>query len=561
MARGQTRNSKHGVSLVEEICAVCILVIGVIASLSLVSAGRTSILSDDTQEGAAAATQKLTDTLIAYLSKKSTMPTSAQLAADISGAAYCGSSQANFSPTGAKRQYILTDQWDGSELVGYRITSRAYYNGGKNCVQMNGFASAMADCYLGGAIPTTPPPVVPEYPPSGPESGVPFLLYGTKYRNNQVADKVDTPVFKEGDYTSAYPVVFGPIMHNESGKQSRNLSAPSLFFLGGNGGSSKRLQDVSSIYADSASQVANLKTNFVYIASEALTYKRNNDDKGDDPQINLSPLDSSNAYIYFAQDCQIIQTDSLDKDYNSISPDMVVKKYSAGLYTFTRSQNLWSKGCVLTPVTDGVKSVLQTYSADYIVSTWQKKNLVSGEYAANAPSTPQKQYPYTYNGAANWTQNGVLQSGDQLRMQQRGDPNPSNQTGKDVYMYVNNYSSWGSDAQTYKANRIAMQIINSKTTLQLPENKTVTMQAGTVTLNIQSGDGDPAKFSTAMVLKQSAGSKFVVTASSLVLYHDLTVESSDGTVLYRASAGMHNIKGGSVDLLSADSAKNAFLGS
>lgn len=551
MARGKTRNSKHGVSLVEEICAVCILVIGVIASLALVSAGRTSILSDDTQEGAAAATQKLTDTLIAYLSKKSTMPTSTQLAADVSGAAYCGSSQANFSPTGAKRQYILTDQWDGGELVGYCITSRVYYNGGKNCVQMNGFASAMTDCYVGGATPETPPPVVPEYPPSGPENGLPFLLYGTKYGANQVARDPDTPGFMEGDHTSAYPVVFGPIMQDSSGKQNRNISAPSFFFLGGNGGSSKRLRDLSSIYTSNSSQ-ANLKTNFVYIASKLLAFQQNTTDQNDKPQINLTPLDSSKpAYIYFAKDCEIIQTDNLDRDYDSTEistgPYKVIKKYSAGLYTFNGSQNIWSSNCVLTPVTDGVGSVLQKYSAGYIVSTWQKKNLVSGEYAANAPSTPQGQYPYTYNGAAGWTQDGKLQSST-----------PTDQSGKDVYMYANNYSAWGSGAQTYKAGRIAMQLIDSKTMLQLPENKTVIMQAGTVTLNIQSGDGDPAKFSTAMVLKQSAGSKFVVSASSLVLYHDLTVESSDGTVLYRAKAGTHNIKGGSVDLLSADSAKSAF---
>lgn len=553
MNSSKSGNSKRGVSLVEEICAVCILVIGVIAALSLVGAGRTSILTDDTQEGAAASAQKLTDTLITYLSKKDTAPSSSQFAADITTAAYCGSNPAGFSPTGEKRQYIVAEKTDGASLVGYDITARAYYNGGKNYVQMLGFASAMADCFNGGTTPVPTPPGPPSYNPTGSASGLPFILYGIQYGNNWVANNPNDPNFAEGNHVSDYPIVFGPIMQNTSGKQSRNLSAPSIFFLGGDGGNGTQLHDICSIYAKSASQVANLKTNFVYIASKALAFQKNTGDQNDNPEINLMPLDSSKpAYIFFAKDCEIIQTDSIDHDYSETGTYTVVKRYHAGLYTFTGSQNIWSRDCNLTPVNSSSEqtSAFGTYDVNYIVSTWKNKNLVSGEISAYAPNNPSGQYPYTYRGAAGWTNKGVLQSG-----------NPSAQTGKDVYMYVNDYTTkWGHDAQTYTANQIAMQIIDPQTTLKLPDSKTVTMNAGTVALNIQNGDGDPAKFTAAMVLEQSAGSKFIVNAGTLVLFHDLSVKSSDGnTILYQAKAGKYNVKGGSVNLLDPDSASKALV--
>lgn len=144
------KKSKRGVSLVEEICAVCILAIGVFAAVAAIGLSRTSVVSDSMQETAAAQAQELADNLIAALSQNSTVPKEIDKVGqkvDVGGVkAMNVGDESNFSASGAAKQFcISTDplrELNPDYIKGHYIVCRVYYNGGKNFVQMKAYASA-----------------------------------------------------------------------------------------------------------------------------------------------------------------------------------------------------------------------------------------------------------------------------------------------------------------------------------------------------------------------------------------------------------------------------------
>lgn len=145
--------SKRGVSLVEEVCAVFILVLGVFAAAAAIGLARTSVASDSVKEGAAATAQELADSLVAELSQKSAVPEAIANAANsgqpvgVGGvqAVNVGSEDGFGSSAAANRFCILPDPAgavEGGNVTGYYVVCRAYYGGGKEYVQMKAYASA-----------------------------------------------------------------------------------------------------------------------------------------------------------------------------------------------------------------------------------------------------------------------------------------------------------------------------------------------------------------------------------------------------------------------------------
>lgn len=528
------RKSRKGISLVEEICSVALLAIGVIAAVGAINLSRVSVTADTLEEAAAARAQKLEDSLVACLSKQPSVPL--DMGARIKGAKYVGSGKSKFDPTNGEEQYVIEPAPSGDS--GYLVFCRVYYDGGKRYVELSGFASSDGDSYAATAsgIPLKPIPIPP--PPPSHAKGLPFVLYGSQYGSHTAfKGGDDSAVFEDGDNFSDYPVVFGPNVQDSTGKQTRSFSAPSMFFLGGtraSGDEANELKNNSSIYAFDAAEVT-MKSNFIYIASRVITFKQDTGDKNATPKLYITPLDTSKpAYIYFAQDCDVIRGTSLDENISSPN-NKVMWHAKQGLYSFTGRQDLWEKSGGLTPVSDADKTkVLDNYYVDYIVSTYKNQNLMAGWNCA--PTV------LPYNGRADWTFKGKFS---------KGKGKPSSQTGKDVYMYVNSTDGWGSDAQTYKANRIGLQYVAKDVTLTLPKDKQVTFEAGTFGLNMQSGDGDVSQFKEAMALKKSPGDtkgKFIVNCSSLILYHGLNVTDSDGKLLYHLDAGEYTAKSGGFDL-------------
>lgn len=138
--------SRKGVSLVEEICAVCILAVGVFAAVSLISLSRVSVTSDSMKEAAAAQAQQLGDNLIAWLSQQPDYAPPASVTVQnvggVSAADVC--SESALGTPNYDKQYCVTPKpgaLDG-QTEGYAIICRVYYNGRKNYVQFHAYASA-----------------------------------------------------------------------------------------------------------------------------------------------------------------------------------------------------------------------------------------------------------------------------------------------------------------------------------------------------------------------------------------------------------------------------------
>lgn len=144
------QKSRRGVSLVEEICAVCILAIGVFAAVAAIGMSRGSVTSDSVQETAAAQAQELADNLISALSQKSTVPTNISQAGQeitVGGMqAVNVGDESGFSSSGNAKQFCISNDpssaVDPDHIEGHYIVCRVYYNGGKNYVQMKAYASA-----------------------------------------------------------------------------------------------------------------------------------------------------------------------------------------------------------------------------------------------------------------------------------------------------------------------------------------------------------------------------------------------------------------------------------
>ncbi len=137
--------SRKGVSLVEEICAVCILAVGVFAAVSLISLSRVSVTSDSMKEAAAAQAQQLGDNLIAWLSQQPDyIPPTSVTVRDVGGVSAADCGQSGIEIPGYDKLFCVTPKpgaLDG-QTEGYAIICRVYYNGRKNYVQFHAYASA-----------------------------------------------------------------------------------------------------------------------------------------------------------------------------------------------------------------------------------------------------------------------------------------------------------------------------------------------------------------------------------------------------------------------------------
>lgn len=132
----------------EEICAVFILAIGVFAVVAAIGMARTSVVSDSTQEAAAAQAQELADSLISELSQKSAVPADiGQVGTEVAVGgiqAVNVATENGFTNSGITNQFCIAEvqSKDASGIDGYNVICRTYYNGGKNFVQMKAYASA-----------------------------------------------------------------------------------------------------------------------------------------------------------------------------------------------------------------------------------------------------------------------------------------------------------------------------------------------------------------------------------------------------------------------------------
>lgn len=129
--------SKKGVSLVEEVCAVAVLVIAVVALAGGIGMSHSSVSRANTQDAAAAQAQDLADTLITVLSART-----GEVSGDVLGdktVQYAAGGA--FSASGAQKQYAYqyTEESD-QRPAGYKITVRVYYGAGRY-VQMNAYAA------------------------------------------------------------------------------------------------------------------------------------------------------------------------------------------------------------------------------------------------------------------------------------------------------------------------------------------------------------------------------------------------------------------------------------
>lgn len=143
--------SRRGVSLVEEICAVCILAIGVFAAFALIGFSRVSVSSDGVKDAAAAQTQELADNLVAELSQQAAVPDGIDYDAsvgihnvDVGGIQAANVGQpSSLGAAGFEKQFSITATINDTDhkTDGYSITCRVYY-AGRNYVQFHAYASA-----------------------------------------------------------------------------------------------------------------------------------------------------------------------------------------------------------------------------------------------------------------------------------------------------------------------------------------------------------------------------------------------------------------------------------
>jgi hypothetical protein len=121
---------KNGISLVEEICAVAVFSIAVIALLGTVGFSRVTVIGGNAQ--------KTADSVITILSStvSPAEPDFSKLdAVDRSG-------MGGFSYTKGKEcQFVYNSVTSADNIGGYSITVRVYYNNGKNYTQMKAYAS------------------------------------------------------------------------------------------------------------------------------------------------------------------------------------------------------------------------------------------------------------------------------------------------------------------------------------------------------------------------------------------------------------------------------------
>lgn len=346
-----------------------------------------------------------------------------------------------------------------------------------------------------------------------------FLLYGAKYggQPSWVYNNVNTPGFIEntsGNGSSAYPVLFNQPMQIPSGRQNRNLSAPQVYFMGtGN-----------SIYGyNNSNGSAQIHSDFIYYGGNQMKLWNGNSLK-----IYGYSDSAKGGIIYFAQDCTIYKQDNFWGDITLWIPKGCYS-FSAGidLFNLNVKKNAWGSYYTndLSYMDQAAidKSMKNNY-VNYIEQ--QHSNIISGDTTAggNAPK----------NAGANWAPNGVL-----------SETTSNTFDGKDVYLYVNDATKWGSAKVNYQASRINLQYVNASSLLV---GKSVTFTADNLSLNGQKTD--IAQTDDKLILQQSdAGSEFTVRTLSgtgyvtITLPHDLLVKCSSGDS-YTVPAGVYKVKNG-----------------
>ena len=138
MFAGLRFNHKSGISLVEEVCAVAIFTITVIALVGTIGFSRTAVIGGNAQDVAAARAQKTADSVVTILSSTVAPATPDFTKLD----AVDRSDKSGFFYTQGKEcQFTYSAVTSADQIPGYNITVRVYYNNGKNYTQMTAYAS------------------------------------------------------------------------------------------------------------------------------------------------------------------------------------------------------------------------------------------------------------------------------------------------------------------------------------------------------------------------------------------------------------------------------------
>lgn len=340
-----------------------------------------------------------------------------------------------------------------------------------------------------------------------------FLLYGAKYGNQPpVYENVDNPSFikdTNGYVHSAYPVLFNQPMQISSGYQDRILSAPQVYFM----------NTEKSIYGDSGGS-AQIHSDFIYYGGSNLpnTYGKYS------LQLYGYSDNSKGGYIYFAQNCEIFSLLGIFSFY--------VPK---GCYYFQPGTDLCSLFSYLSFFSaPGFSSIgSTTYNkvmADNYVNYMEQQhsNIISGDTTAGG-NTPK-------DAGANWAPDGVLKETTSNAFD-----------GKDVYLYVNDATKWGSAKVNYQASNIHLQYVNAGSLL-VPNGKSVTFTVDSLSLNGQKTDAEQT--GDKLTLQQGdTNSEFILNTPggvgyvNVVLPHDLLVNCSSGDS-YTVPAGVYKVKSG-----------------
>lgn len=138
---------KRGISIVEEICAVLILAVAVVALLSTIGFAGGTVSKGNVADRAAAEAQRIADTLIDGLSSAKTAddPALDSTLEEATGARKVGDFSASFGDGGQFR--LEPTGTDG--IAGYAITVRVYYNNGKSYAELQAFAADTEGAFNG----------------------------------------------------------------------------------------------------------------------------------------------------------------------------------------------------------------------------------------------------------------------------------------------------------------------------------------------------------------------------------------------------------------------------
>lgn len=131
--------SKRGVTLVEEICGVAVLVIVTGALLGSICLSQTTVAKNSVQENASAKAQEIADTVVTKLSSSSaSIPSTSDILNDRT-VTHRTTFFGNYSD--GEKQYTFTPVSNSDGTTGYNIIVRVYFNGGNNYTDVKAYAS------------------------------------------------------------------------------------------------------------------------------------------------------------------------------------------------------------------------------------------------------------------------------------------------------------------------------------------------------------------------------------------------------------------------------------